>query len=61
LSDYSLPSAEQDMSSILPTDSTVDFYVHVTLGPIGVLYVLGTLAFFIRRYIKKTPRQRMEK
>jgi nitrate reductase gamma subunit len=49
------------MSSILPTDSTVDFYVHVTLGPIGVLYVLGTLAFFIRRYIKKTPRQRMEK
>lgn len=52
--------SEKPEMSILPTDSSVDFYVHVTLGPIGVIYVLATVAFFIHRHIKNA-RQRMEK
>lgn len=45
-----------------PTDSSVDFYLHVTLGPIGFLYFIGSLAMILRLYIRRWrsgTRQRM--
>jgi hypothetical protein len=49
---------EAKMSAEL-SDSSVEFYIRITLGPIGVMYLIASLAVIIRQYLSSRNRQRM--
>lgn len=36
--------------------NSLDFYLHVTLGPAAVLYILATIAFCVRYYLRRRQR-----
>jgi hypothetical protein len=46
-------TSSEDKMTNNPADSTVEFYLHVTLGPIGVLYVCATAIIMIRQYLRR--------
>lgn len=43
----------QSSTPKMEKDNSLDFYLHVTLGPIGVLYVLASIMVVIRIYLRR--------
>lgn len=66
-SDVPLPSSTEKMTNNfkIPTneesqeESQLDFYLHVTLGPIGILYVVATLFLLVKYWIRRRNLQRL--
>lgn len=42
-----------------PVTATVDFYLHVTLGPIAVIYVISSLIIILKQWMRRRHLRRM--
>lgn len=53
-----IPTLSVSTMAVMRVDQTeeaqsIDFYLHVTLGPMGVLYVLGSLIIILKRWWRR--------